>query len=146
MRKATHQDISQLIAIEEATQAAPWTEGIFRRSLAIGYDCWVIEEQQRVVGFIMMSSVPGDDAHILNVCVDPVYQRQGFGQKLLRQAISEAEQKKKNMVYLEVRRSNKSAIALYDKLGFVQISERKNYYPLKDKREDALVFALELGV
>lgn len=146
MRKATHQDIPRLIAIENATQMAPWTEGIFKRCLTIGYDCWVVEEQERVIGFIMMSSVLAGEGHILNICVDPAYQRQGYGEKLVSYAISQAEKKKMSMVYLEVRRSNQPAIALYDKLGFVQISERKNYYPLGDKREDALIFALELGI
>jgi len=145
VRNATPQDIPRLIAIENATQMAPWTEEIFKRSLAVGYDCWVIEEEERVIGFIMMSSVVGE-SHILNVCIDPAYQRQGYGQKLVNYAIAQADRKKMSMIYLEVRRSNKPAIALYDKLGFVQISERKNYYPLDDKREDALIFALELGL
>lgn len=148
MRKALETDIPRLVAIEEATQLAPWTTDIFLRCLRAGYDCWVIEENRQVVAFVMMSSVLTGESHILNLCVDTPYQRRGYGRELLSYALSQAEYKGMSMAYLEVRRSNQKAITLYDKMGFVQIGERKKYYPTQDGRqyEDALVLAKELGV
>lgn len=140
MRKATLDDLPQLVALEQATQAAPWTEDIFKRCLAIHYDCWVMDFQEKILGFVILSTTLTREGHILNLCVDPAYQGQGFGRKMLAYAMSQARQKGIDMVYLEVRRSNTRAISLYDKMNFIQIGERKNYYP----GEDALVFALDL--
>jgi ribosomal-protein-alanine N-acetyltransferase len=47
-------------------------------------------------------------------------------------------------VFLEVRPSNRGAIALYDQEGFNEIGRRPRYYPARDGREDAIVMAIEL--
>jgi len=47
-------------------------------------------------------------------------------------------------VFLEVRPSNTSAVALYHSEGFNEIGRRPRYYPARDGREDALVMAIEL--
>lgn len=146
MRKATELDIPTLLAIEFATQIAPWSEDIFHRCFKMKYDCWVVEEDEQVIAFLIMSSSTTKESHILNVCVNPVYQRKGHGQALLMYAISQAKSHGMGIVYLEVRRSNLNAIKLYYKLGFVQIGERKNYYPAENEREDALIFAKDLNV
>ena len=146
MRKAVESDIPTLIAIETATQVAPWTEEIFQQCFKAGYDCWVIDKDNQVIAFIMMSSVLTGESHILDVCVDPHYQRRGYGRELLGYAISQAKYKGMAMIYLEVRRSNDKAIRLYHQMEFVQIGERKNYYPTTTGREDALVFAKDLSV
>lgn len=146
MRKATELDIPRLIAIELATQIAPWSEDIFQRCFKMGYDCWVAEEDDQVIAFLMMSSSLTMESHILDICVDPLYQKKGYGEKLLKYAISHARLHGIGLMYLEVRRSNYSAIMLYHKAGFVQIAERKNYYPAKKGREDALLFAKDLSV
>ncbi|HSW93299.1 MAG TPA: ribosomal protein S18-alanine N-acetyltransferase [Gammaproteobacteria bacterium] len=145
LRKATEKDIPRLVAIEQLTQMAPWSADIFERSFELRYDCWVIEVDQQVVAFLMMSSAMTGESHILNLCVDPACQRQGHGQQLLDYAISHARQHGFNMMYLEVRRSNHKAIRLYDKSGFVEIGTRKDYYPAKHGREDALIFAMDVS-
>ena len=145
MRKITEADLPQLVAIENLTQFTPWSEEIFKQCLTIGYDCWCIEEDHILLGFIMMSSTLTGEGHILNLCVTPTFQRKGHGRKLLAYALSEAKQKGMGIIYLEVRRSNHRAIKLYHKMGFTQISERKDYYPTAQGREDALVFAKDLG-
>jgi ribosomal-protein-alanine N-acetyltransferase len=144
VRKIINADIPRLVAIELLTQAAPWSEDVFKRCLAIGYDGWCVERDNQLIAFIMMSSTLSGESHILNLCVDPAYQRQGFGQALLAYAVSQASIKGMTLVYLEVRRSNQHAIELYNKLGFIQIGERKNYYPHATGREDALVFVKDI--
>lgn len=146
MRKATESDIPRLLEIEVATQIAPWSEEVFQRCFQMRYECWVIEEENNIIAFLMMSSSITQESHILDLCVDPDYQRKGHGKVLLNYAIAQAKLKGIGIVYLEVRRSNRNAIMLYHKTGFVQISERKNYYPTPKGREDALVFAKDLGV
>ena len=138
--------MARLIAIELAAQIAPWSEEIFQRCFKMEYDCWVIEENNQVIAFVIMSSAITKESHILNLCVDPLYQRKGHGEALLKYAISQAKSDGMGIAYLEVRRSNYHAILLYHKLGFIQIGERKDYYPAKNGREDALIFAKDLGV
>jgi ribosomal-protein-alanine N-acetyltransferase len=48
------------------------------------------------------------------------------------------------IVLLEVRKSNKAAIALYEKYGFKRLGVRKGYYPAANGREDALVLAFDI--
>jgi len=145
LRELTITDLPQVLAIEQATQKAPWSEDVFTRCLEMGYKGWVLAESDQITGFLLMSFVLGE-CHILNLCVHPDYQRKGLGRELLQHALLQAKQKGAGIAYLEVRRSNKRAIALYNQAGFVQISERKNYYPDPKVREDALVFAKDLGV
>jgi ribosomal-protein-alanine N-acetyltransferase len=146
MLRILHEDdFPQLLIIERLTQAAPWTLEVFERCLQVGYLGWVIEENKRIWGFVLLSLQVGE-GHILNICVHPDFQRQGVGQELIEHALGIAKAKGAAMVFLEVRRSNKGAIALYEKMDFVQIGERKAYYPLASGREDALVFAKDLGV
>jgi len=47
-------------------------------------------------------------------------------------------------MFLEVRASNVSAIALYESMGFVEVSVRRGYYPAKKSREDAVLMGLVL--
>ncbi|MNR57792.1 ribosomal-protein-alanine N-acetyltransferase [compost metagenome] len=48
-------------------------------------------------------------------------------------------------LWLEVRASNRAAIALYEDLGFNEVTVRRNYYPSANGREDAIVMALPLA-
>ncbi len=147
LRQLNKKDIPDLLVIEQATQEAPWIETTFTQCFAAGYNVWGLEHQQKIIAFIVMSSTSLGENHILNLGVLPMLQRQGLGTTLLMFALQEAKNRNPaSIMYLEVRRSNVKAIKLYHKLGFVQISERKGYYPSKKGREDALVLAKDLGV
>ncbi|MHB1949438.1 MAG: ribosomal protein S18-alanine N-acetyltransferase [Gammaproteobacteria bacterium] len=138
-------DLPQLLVIENLTQIAPWSEDIFKRCWQGGYSGWVIEQENQVVAFILATLRVGE-THILNLCVHPSFQRRGYGRELLLHVLAVAKSKGDGMAILEVRRSNISAIQLYEQQGFIKIGERKNYYPAQKGREDALVFAKDLGV
>jgi [ribosomal protein S18]-alanine N-acetyltransferase len=47
-------------------------------------------------------------------------------------------------MFLEVRASNEVAIALYESMGFCEMSIRRGYYPAKNGREDAVLMGLAL--
>lgn len=144
IRKLKEADLSQVAAIEQATQVAPWSDRIFKDCLLIGYPGWVLEQDAKIIGFVIIS-VRGDEGHLLNLGVHPRFQRQGFGSQLLTYAIDMASQQGAMMVYLEVRESNERAIALYKKMHFVEITTRKDYYPAFEGRENGLVYARDLG-
>lgn len=136
-------DLDKLVTLEEKAQISPWTIDVFQKCLDAGSYSWVIEVQNNVIGFIFILLQAGE-AHILNICVHPDYQHQGYGVQLITEALSRLKQKEVGIAYLEVRRSNVKAIALYRKMGFMQIGERKNYYAQGEHKEDALVFAKDL--
>ena len=86
-----------------------------------------------------------DEATLFNIAIDPAFQRQGLGRTLLEEVIQQLEQKDVFTLWLEVRASNAKAIALYESLGFNELSVRRNYYPAAQGREDAIMMALPLG-
>ena len=63
---------------------------------------------------------------------------------MMESLIEEARDRKITSVFLEVRPSNSAAIALYRKLGFNELGIRKDYYPAKEGREDALMLGMEM--
>jgi len=141
LRAITESDIPQLCAIEIATQLAPWPRETFEKCFQARGLGWVITQPvDKVIGFILVFIQVGE-CHILNLCVDPSQQRQGYGAQLVSQALAEAKQQGATIAYLEVRSSNENAIALYKKMGFSKIGERKGYYSAAEGREDAWVFA-----
>ena len=82
------------------------------------------------------------ELHIIRIAVAQDFRTMGVGTWLLQQCFKLVEQKNFDAVYIEVRPSNKAAIALYRKLGFDLIGTRPNYYP--DSNEDALVMKKQL--
>ncbi|MGM0436353.1 MAG: ribosomal protein S18-alanine N-acetyltransferase [Bacillota bacterium] len=100
-----------------------------------------LKNEKRVGYYGLWHTDPG--AQILNLVVEKAYRNKGIGTKLLSHAIQFCEEKKIRNLTLEVRPSNKAAIALYDHHGFIIAAKRKNYY--KDG-EDAYLMNLELGV
>jgi ribosomal-protein-alanine N-acetyltransferase len=90
-------------------------------------------------------SIAVGEAHILNICVTLEKRREGIAAALLRYLLKVAKKNKAHIIFLEVRVSNNSAIRLYQSFHFEQIGLRKAYYPNKEKREDALVFACKLA-
>jgi ribosomal-protein-alanine N-acetyltransferase len=136
-------DVAVVMDIERRAYAFHWTEGIFRDCLRVGYGCWVMELHGSVAGYGVMSLVVGE-AHLLNICIAPEWQRQGYGRLLLDHFLELARERGAGQMFLEVRLSNRIALALYRKRGFAEVGMRKNYYPGPQGREDALILALDL--
>lgn len=141
-----HEDrLAQILDIEQRAYAFPWTEGIFRDCIKAGYSCWgVLDRSGALVAYAVMSMAVGE-AHVLNLAVDPLLRRQGIARFLLSHLLQVARAAHSTIVLLEVRRSNKAAIRLYQGFGFAQIGTRRGYYPSHEQREDAFVLALDLA-
>jgi [ribosomal protein S18]-alanine N-acetyltransferase len=89
-----------------------------------------------VVGYIGVWLMV-DQAHIVAIAVREDYRRQGLGELLLSESIDLALANGQESVTLEVRRSNESAQALYEKYRFIKVGVRRRYYT--DNKEDALI-------
>lgn len=143
LRPMTEADLPAVVAIENDAYEFPWTENIFRDCLRVGYCCWVAERDRGVEAYAIMSVAAGE-SHILNLCVAVASQRQGLGRYLMRHLLRLAERHGADIVLLEVRPSNRGAIALYHGLGFNEVGVRKRYYPARGGREDAVILATSI--
>jgi ribosomal-protein-alanine N-acetyltransferase len=143
LRPLVPQDVGDIMAIERRAYDFPWTAGVFLDCLRVGYCLWGLWEGANLRGYSVTAVAVGD-AHLLNLCVDPVQHGRGFGRRLLLQTLDVARGHDASRVVLEVRPSNWVARSLYCRHGFRQIGIRRGYYPARRGREDALVLARNL--
>lgn len=138
-------DIPAVFDIERRAYEHGWNEGILNDCLRVGYHGWTVQMAQRMIGYGILS-VAMDEAHLLNLAIDPEFQKRGLGRKVLHFLLDMAEQKGADTIFLEVRDSNRSAIALYLDEGFNQIGVRNDYYPTDNGREDAIIMAYSFSL
>jgi [ribosomal protein S18]-alanine N-acetyltransferase len=142
-RDMTDADLEAVVAAEARIHPFPWTRGNFADSLAAGHVAWVAQEGEKMIGYAVMMQVL-EEAHLLNISVLPELQRQGRGAAMLQHLFNLARTRGVSRMLLEVRRSNASGQALYQRQGFVEIGRRRDYYQAQEGREDAIVMAREL--
>lgn len=135
-------DLPSVLATEQAAFSHPWTPGLFRDALS-SYQCWLICLNGQPIGHGVLQLIL-DEAHLLNITINPNQQGQGYGLALLTHLMDQAQTQGARDCYLEVRASNQAAYRLYERFGFNEIGRRPNYYPAAQGREDALVMACSL--
>jgi ribosomal-protein-alanine N-acetyltransferase len=143
-RRMTAADLDAVVAIESTVYPYPWTRGNFADSLHAGYHCWVLECAGAMAGYLVVMVAAGE-AHLLNLSVGASWQRRGIGREALGFALKLARGYGAGRILLEVRPSNRAALALYASAGFSELAVRRAYYPAASGREDAVVLQLLLG-
>jgi ribosomal-protein-alanine N-acetyltransferase len=146
LRPATEDDLNQVVRIERLCFADPWTEESFRRLLAglpAIFLVAVFPPQQTIAGYLVAFSV-GEDAEVLNVAVEPDFRGKGLAGQMLDAVLIELGGRGVRTAFLEVRESNRAALALYASRGFAEIGRRQRYY--RRPVEDALVLRKVLEV
>ena len=129
--------VAQIAALEKICFSDPWSENSVASELKNPLSYWLVAvENGQVAGYIGSQTVMGE-TDMMNVAVHPDFRRQGLGEQLVNALVAELKKRESHCLTLEVRASNAPAIALYEKLGFVEIGRRKNYY--RNPREDALI-------
>jgi ribosomal-protein-alanine N-acetyltransferase len=139
----TELDLKAVLAIEKKIYPYPWTAGNFRDSLRAGYHCRVFLYGEELIGYAVFMIAVGE-AHLLNLSVAGHAQGRGLGRELLSHVVGVARERGARALFLEVRPSNEAGRRLYAGYGFGQVGVRRGYYPAGGRREDALVFALNL--
>lgn len=140
IRKAVQGDLAAMCEIEKECIADPWSLAAFESSFAAEGAVFLAAEAENgeICGFITANAVL-DEINIYNVAVREGVRRLGIASALL----SELEKLKPYSINLEVRESNASAIALYEKCGFEQVGKRKNFY--SKPTENAVLMTKKCG-
>ncbi len=138
----TVKHLDLLMPIEAAAYDFPWSRGNFIDSLGSGYPAFVLYDAHAAVLGYFVAMVGVDEWHLLNITVAPAHQACGHGRFLLDHVVSLCRAQGAAMVWLEVRRSNARAQAIYWRYGFTEIGVRRGYYPATQGREDAVVMRM----
>lgn len=143
IRRMRDADIPAVLLVEKDSYEFPWSAGNFIDSIHAGYSAWVYEVGGEIIGHaVLMAAL--DEAHLLNITIAPGWRRQGLGSVLLKHIMDTARSQYVRVLFLEVRPSNRPAVALYEENGFEAFALRKGYYPAQEGREDALVMRIML--
>jgi ribosomal-protein-alanine N-acetyltransferase len=136
IRPLLYADLPRVIAIERRAFTTPWSLAMFVLELSKPDGiCLAAERRGELVGYLVCSRY--DTVwHLMNVAVEPALRREGIASALLLRLFATADGPDEQYT-LEVRVSNSSAIALYERFGFSPAGTRRGYY--HDNREDALI-------
>jgi len=138
------QDVAEVLAIEQVAYEFPWTHGNFVDSLRAGHSAWTMRDTSGNLLAYAVVMMALDEAHLLNLTVAPACQRFGFGWRMLEAMAENARGYGARTMLLEVRPSNSAAQSMYGRYGFVRIGIRRDYYPAREGREDAIVMRVAL--
>jgi [ribosomal protein S18]-alanine N-acetyltransferase len=139
VRRLAYSDLPAVISIERRSFPSPWSLAMFVLELSKPSGiCLVATEGGELLGYLVCSRY--DRVwHLMNVAVAPERRRQGVASRLIGRLIEEAGDELP--FTLEVRVSNRDAIAMYERLGFRSAGVRPRYY--QDNGEDALIMWLD---
>ncbi len=141
-RKMAEKDILDVASLEKRLFSRPWSEQSLSQALRQSTLFVTALEKNIVVGYCGMYCGFGE-GEITNVAVDPIWQNQGVGRKMLEYLLEQAYCQGIRRVMLEVRVSNWNAIHLYESMGFRSCGIRKQLYDLPT--EDGMVMEFRYG-
>ena len=139
IRKLSLHDLGAVDRIERRTYQTPWSRTMFAGELmkpsSVCLGAFDVDAGD-LVGYLIVARYV-DAWHVMNVSVEPEFQRRGIATLLLDRLFEQTADDQRRGYTLEVRVSNKAAIKLYERLGFRSRGLRRGYYT--DNREDALI-------
>ncbi|MFH1368424.1 MAG: ribosomal protein S18-alanine N-acetyltransferase [Elusimicrobiota bacterium] len=124
--------LDDVVDIENRSFKQPWIRGMFEREICLSISKFFIaKNDNNIVGYGGYWWV-ADEAHLVNLAVHPDFRRQGIAGRIIDHIMPIMRGQGITKILLEVRRSNLSALALYEKIGFRNNGIRKNYYVDED--------------
>jgi len=139
VRRLAYSDLPAVISIERRSFPSPWSLAMFVLELSKPSGvCLAATEGDELLGYLVCSRY--DQVwHLMNVAVSPERRRRGVARRLISRLLEEGGGRLP--FTLEVRVSNRGAIAMYESLGFRSAGVRPRYY--RDNGEDALIMWLD---
>ena len=134
IRKMTEADLAYVCAIENDIFSEPWKEEDFIKAVEnSNNDYLIVEIAGQVVGYCGYWGIP-PEGYIYNVAVHKEYRRKQIAYHMLTLLMDRAKERGITKLTLEVRKSNIPAKSLYERLGFIEVGIRKDFYskPLED--------------
>jgi ribosomal-protein-alanine N-acetyltransferase len=136
VRRLSLSDLPRVVELERRCFSSPWSLAMFGLELSKSSGISLAALRgRRLVGYLVCSRY-ADVWHIMNIAVEPELRRHGVAAAML-EALFERVDRPGERYTLEVRPSNESAVAMYERFGFRSAGLRRGYY--HDNREDALV-------
>ncbi len=138
VREMTENDVWEIAELEKACFSEPWSENSLREELTNETArFYVLRDGERLLGYIGANNIC-NEVYITNVAVNSGCRGKGYGKILVNHLIKQSELERAFFITLEVRKSNKNAISLYEKCKFKQVGERKDFY--SKPTENALIY------
>jgi len=135
-------DLPALLAMERECFSHPWSEEQSLLGLGRGlFHVFGFKRGDALAAYLSFIRA-ADEMEVLNLAVQPHLRRMGLGRRLLGLALQIGAGMGIHRVFLDVRRSNAAALALYTSFGFARTGVRKGYYP--DNMEDAVTMRLDM--
>lgn len=141
-RWTEQKDLHKILEIEKLSFPKPWDIQIFYSVLSDD-ECYNLTAlyEGRVAGYCFAQAMK-KMVHLLNLAVHPDFRQKGIGRALVKEIISFARLNNKSYVFLEVRKSNSVAQALYASMGFTHVFSWQRYY--SDTGEDASIMVTKI--
>ena len=133
--------VAPIAEIEKLCFNDAWSERSIASELKNRLSLWLVAmDGERLAGYVGSQSVLGE-TDMMNIAVHPDYRRRGIAEQMVVRLVKELKARGNHSLMLEVRASNDPAKKLYEKLDFIQVGLRKNYY--RNPKEDAYILRKE---
>lgn len=134
----TLDSVDKLLPIENDCHSHPWSKNTFTSCIGDRYFGFFLSDGNDIVGFYVGEYILGEST-LMDICVSPDFQGQGYGKHLLSHYNDQAKQRGAHTFFLEVRAKNTSALMMYINDGYLEVGRRTGYYPSEVGYEDAIV-------
>lgn len=125
IRRVKTGDISAISEIEQVCFKDPFPSYFLSQLGDANPDTFLVAVSgSRIVGYAVVDRWP-DQEHLVSIAVLPNSRKMGVGQAMLNNLL---EKTQTGTMKLEVRRSNRAALDLYRKNGFIQTGIAYSYY------------------
>lgn len=146
IRRASLKDIPAILVVQrQAAEAGRWSEADYVGFMPAQDTLFFLAEESSRPGVaaFLLGRLLSDEMEILNLAVLPAARRRGIGRRLLEEALRQGRAAGARQCWLELRASNKGALAFYRAQGFNESQRRPRYY--REPVEDAIVCVCRLG-
>lgn len=139
IRTMAKEDLDEVEAIEKSAFSVPWSRASLEDAMNMPDNVYIVcEENGRIAGYCGMWTVFGE-GNIVSVAVEEHCRKRGIALDMMKELEKKGIEKKVDIFFLEVRKSNYGAISLYEKAGFRNVGVRRNFY--EKPCEDALIMS-----